>query len=49
METVRLGLIGCGGAMARFHETYLKDVAGLTYAACTDMNADAMKDDEDAA
>jgi predicted dehydrogenase len=44
METVRLGLIGCGGAMARFHESYFKDVEGLTYAACTDMNADAMKE-----
>jgi len=43
MDTVRLGLIGCGGAMARFHETYFKDVAGLTYAACTDMNASAME------
>eukprot|EP00752_Nemacystus_decipiens_P016143 g14436.t1 len=44
MDTVRLGLIGCGGAMARFHETYIKDVAGLTYAACTDMNAAAMEE-----
>ena len=44
METVRLGLIGCGGAMARFHETYFKDVEGLTYAACTDMKREAAEE-----
>ena len=44
MDTVRLGLIGCGGAMARFHESYFKDVQGLTYAACTDMNAKASQE-----
>lgn len=44
MQTVRLGLIGCGGAMARFHETYFKDLPGLTYAACTDRNVDAAKE-----
>ncbi len=44
MQTVRLGLIGCGGAMARFHESYFEDVDGLAYAACTDRNTDAAKE-----
>lgn len=45
---VRLGIIGCGGAMARFHESYLKDVPNLTYAAATGRRPESVRESVDA-
>ncbi|XAL99013.1 Gfo/Idh/MocA family oxidoreductase [Phycisphaeraceae bacterium D3-23] len=45
---VRLGIIGCGGAMARFHESYLAGVQGLTYAAATGRRPESVKESVDA-
>jgi len=42
-DPVRLGIIGAGGAMATFHESYLADVPGLAYAAAAGRRPEAVQ------